>query len=454
MRFTPPADGSSATADPAYDPGAPRSAFVRRGRLDRLLYWRGHDIGWVLPVLIGVTGSVVELTTPDWFRASSWLVLVSGTAAALCGVRTTVLLVVLSLLAYGVLTVVDRPMVSGWPVLVLLVVGGVLSVLACAVRVTHAAELLRLSVVADTTRRAVLRPLPPGLGGLEHAELYLPADSEARVGGDFYDIQPSPWGTRVLIGDVQGKGLEVVEIAAALLGTFREAAYHERCLATVASRLEIRLKRQVAYRLDMGDEQDGDRFATAVMLGFPADEPDVLELVNFGHEPPLLIDPSGGTGPLPGAHGLPLGMSDIADRPPPVLRVTVPVGATLLLTTDGVTEARNEAGTFYPLREEVTRAAARRPEARRPRAVTRFVRDGVLLHTDGRLEDDTTIFSVRRPGPDEQPPWRQPPRPPDGGYGGDGGHGGANGHGGAGGHAEAGGHAGDGGQGGHGGCGG
>ncbi|NYV78274.1 PP2C family protein-serine/threonine phosphatase, partial [Streptomyces sp. UH6] len=399
MQFTPPADGSGDTGGPVYDPGAPRSAFVRTGRLDRYLYWRGHAIGWVFPVLIGLAGTVVEVSSPDWFRASSWLVLVPGVAAALCTVRVTAILAVLALAAYGVITVVTSPMVSVWPVLVLLVIGSVLSVLACAVRVTHAAELLQMSVVADTTRRAVLRPFPPGLGGLEHAALYMPANSEARVGGDFYDIQPSPWGTRVLIGDVQGKGLEVVETAAALLGTFREAAYHERCLTTVASRLEIRLKRQVAYRLALGAEQDRDRFATAVMVCFPTDEPNMVEIVNFGHEPPLLISPSGDTGPLPGAHGLPLGMSDVANLPPPMLRVPIPLGATLLLTTDGVTEARNEHGEFYPLRAEVARAAARDPETRRPRGIVRFVRDGVLLHADGHLEDDTTIFSVRRPRP-------------------------------------------------------
>ncbi|WP_448320740.1 PP2C family protein-serine/threonine phosphatase, partial [Streptomyces sp. CO7] len=406
MQSTPPAGRSDAGA-PVYDPAVPRAVFMRAARAARLLYWRGHAVSWVLPVLIGVVGIVVEVSTPDWFRAASWLVLVPGVASALCSVRATAILAVLALVAYGLVTVVSRPMVSVWPVLVLLIVGGLFSVFACAVRVAHANRLMQMSVVADTTRRAVLRPFPPGLGGLEHAALYMPANSEARVGGDFYDIQPSPWGTRVLIGDVQGKGLEVVETAAALLGTFREAGFHERSLSVVATRLEIRLKRQVAYRLDLGAEQDRDRFATAVMLGFPADEPDVVEIVNFGHEPPLLISPSGECGPLPGAHGLPLGLSDVADLPPPVVRATVPVGSTLLLTTDGVTEARNEAGEFYPLREEVTRAAARSPTLRRPRGMARFVRDGVLLHSDDHLGDDTTIFCVRRPGPDEPSPWRQ-----------------------------------------------
>ncbi|MGW0602562.1 PP2C family protein-serine/threonine phosphatase [Streptomyces sp. NPDC002640] len=390
--------------------GAEKAASLGVSGPAAFLYWRGHPTGWLLPTLIVIVAAVVEVATDDRFRAVSWMVLAPGVAAALCSVRGTALLALFALATYVLITVVVRPPVSAWPVLVLLVIGGLLAVFACVVRISHAERLSRMSVVADTTRRAVLRPFPPGLGGLEQAALYLPANSEARVGGDFYDIQPSPWGTRVVVGDVQGKGLEVVETAAALLGTFREAGYHERSLAAVASRLEIRLKRQVAYRLDLGAEQDRDRFATAVMIGYPAGEPGVVEMVNFGHEPPLLISPDGTTGVLPGAHGLPLGMSDIADLPPPVLRVPIPVGATLLLTTDGVTEARNAAGDFYPLREEVTRAAARDPALRRPEGVVRFVREGVLLHSGGHLEDDTTIFSVRRPGPDEPPPWERSAR--------------------------------------------
>jgi serine phosphatase RsbU (regulator of sigma subunit) len=401
MQFMPPADSGDDAGGPAHRPGAWHNAFSRLVRADRILYWRGRSVGWWLPVLIGIVGITVEMSTPDWFRAASWLVLVPGAAAALCSVRVTTVLALLALVAYGLVTWVTDPMVSVWPVLVLLVVGGALAILACMVRTAHAAELLRMSVVADTTRRAVLRPFPPGLGGLEHAALYLPANSAARVGGDFYDIQPGPWGTRVLVGDVQGKGLEVVETAAALLGTFREAAYHEQRLATVASRLETRLRRQIAYRLDMGAEQDRDRFATAVMVCFPPDDPDTVEMINFGHDPPLLISPSGETAPLPGAHGLPLGMSELADLPAPVLRVPVPQGATLLFTTDGVTEARDRNGNFYPLRREVTRTVAERPETRSPEGIVRFLRDAVLRHAEGRLEDDTTIFSVRRLRPDE-----------------------------------------------------
>ncbi len=156
--------------------------------------------------------------------------------------------------------------------------------------------------------------MPPGWGGLRHAAVYLAADSEARVGGDFYDIQPGPRGTRLLLGDVQGKGLGAVEAAAALLGTFREAAYHEPLRRTVADRLEVRMSRHVGYRKAVGRD-DHDRFATAVLAGFPDDTRDTVEFVNFGHEPPLVVCARRRTYPAPLGHGLPLGLGRADLRP-------------------------------------------------------------------------------------------------------------------------------------------
>lgn len=270
---------------------------------------------------------------------------------------------------------------------------------------------LHLRNVADTVRRTVLRPLPPFWGGLEHAGVYLASDASARVGGDFYDIQPSPYGTRVLVGDVQGKGLGAVETAAALLGTFREAGFHEPELAVVAEHLEERMTRHRGYTAALG-RAEGDRFATAVLLGFPADRPAArglrparprapgpgpVEAVVFGHEPPLAVGP-GGVRPLPVTGGLPLGLRELDPAPVCVHRLPLAADETLLLVTDGVTEARDAAGTFYPLDEEVARAVARDARVAEPARLAAVVRNGVLRHSGGRLSDDTTVLAVRRAG--------------------------------------------------------
>ena len=388
------------------DPG--RSSFdrlLRAGdpdaiRRQHLLRVRGRSVAWIPPLLVLVTILLVDWYTAGEFRTVSWIVLVPGIAAAICGVRGTAVFAVLGLATYVLADHAwPRQYQTGLPDFILVGVGGALAVLACAVRVRGERRMLHRRDVAETTRRTLLRPLPPGWGGLDHAAVYLAADAFARVGGDFYDIQPGPHGTRALVGDVQGKGLGAVEAAAALLGTFREAGYHEPELATVAARLETRIHRHGLHlaALDREDDDRIDRFATAVLLSFPVAEPDTVEVVNFGHEPPLVVGPHG-VRSLPPGHGLPLGLGELAhmDGPPPTLRISLAPGETLLVVTDGVTEARDGAGVFYPLKSLVTEAVSVDPRLADPDRLVAFVRDGTLRHSGGHLADDTTIFAVRR----------------------------------------------------------
>ncbi|WP_185930970.1 MULTISPECIES: PP2C family protein-serine/threonine phosphatase [unclassified Streptomyces] len=362
-----------------------------------MLRARGRSVAWVPPLLLLTAIAVADYNTTGEFRILSWIVLVPGIAAAICGVWATALFAVASL---GVYTLVDsawpHQFQAGLPDFILVALGGVLATLACIVRVRGERRALHMRDVTDTIRRTVLRPLPSGWGGLEHAGIYLTADTEARVGGDFYDIQPGPHGTRVFVGDVQGKGLAAVETAAVLLGTFREAGYDERELTAVADRLETRMRRHGEYTTAIG-RADGDRFATAVLLGFPADRDDVVDTIVFGHEPPLAVGPDG-VRAVPVAGGLPLGYRDLAPGRPRMCRVPLKGDETLLVVTDGVTEARDAEGRFYPLVDQVRRAVARDPQLAAPARLVSFVRDGTLRHSGGHLADDTTAFAVRRTG--------------------------------------------------------
>ncbi|MGV9424240.1 PP2C family protein-serine/threonine phosphatase [Streptomyces sp. NPDC003656] len=365
------------------------------------------DVAWLVPLLllIGIAG--VDLLTGEQFRIVSWIVLVPSIAAALCGVGTTVVFALLSLVTYvAVDTLYPNQYRAGNADFVLVALGGALAVIAAEARARRERREGHMRDIAETTRRTVLRPLPPGWAGLEHAGVYLAADTDARVGGDFYDIQPGPHGTRVLVGDVQGKGLGAVETAAALLGTFREAAYHEPDLATVADRLEIRMYRHRGHTAALG-RYDGERFATAVLLSFPQRDGDTVEVINFGHESPLAVGPRG-VRPLPGAERLPIGFGHLtgdlaggaadtpAQAPAEALVPELHSDETLLVVTDGVTEARDRHGEFYTLVRELDRAVSRDPGRAAPDRLVRTVRDGVLRHTRGRLADDTTVFAVRR----------------------------------------------------------
>ncbi|WP_330342867.1 PP2C family protein-serine/threonine phosphatase [Streptomyces sp. NBC_00557] len=365
------------------------------GRRRQPLHGYGRNVALVSPLLLLGGIVLLDFGTSERFRIVSWIVLVPGTAAAICGVWTTGCYAVLAVVAF---IAVD----SAWPHqyragladFILVALGGLLAVVASAARMRKERHDLHIQDIAETTRRTVLRPLPTPWAGLEHAGVYLAADVDARVGGDFYDIQPSPHGPRVLVGDVQGKGLGAVETAAALLGTFREAGYHEKELATVAERLETRMLRHRWHVAALGRD-DGDRFATAVLIGFPEGGPGNIELVNFGHEAALAVGPRG-LRELPSGDGLPIGFGDLGGGLPPVHRVRLADDETLLLVTDGVTEARDRGGAFYPLVKDITAAVTTDPAQTNPRTLVRRVRDGVLHHCRGGLADDTTVFAVRR----------------------------------------------------------
>ncbi|MFF2850173.1 PP2C family protein-serine/threonine phosphatase [Streptomyces sp. NPDC058001] len=365
----------------------PRQSMLRIG---------ARSVAWLPPLLLLMVIAVIDVNTSREFRVISWIVVVPGIAAALCGVWTTAAFSVLSIATYAS---VDQAwpdqFQTGLPDFILVAVGGVLAVGACWIRVRGEGRWLHMRDIAETTRRTVLRPLPPRWGGLDHAAVYLAADSVARVGGDFYDIQPSRFGTRVLLGDVQGKGLGAVDAAAMLLSSFRESGYHTEDLKLVAERLEIGMRRHRFYRVQVGRD-DGDRFATAVLIGFPPPDGDAghVQVVNFGHQPPLIVG-RGGVRELPPGDGLPLGLGDLTDRPPLVQRVTLADDETLLLVTDGVTEARDTHGMFFPLNATVAEAVRTDPDAALPEHLVRLVRDATLEHCNGHLADDTTVFAVR-----------------------------------------------------------
>ncbi|MGW2837010.1 PP2C family protein-serine/threonine phosphatase [Streptomyces sp. NPDC001493] len=411
-----PSRPSARSSPPGSDqvPAPHGSGLLRRQPwLDRaLLVVLGRPrrrLGWLLPLVLLVVVCFADWNTSGDFRVLSWLVVVPVVAAALCPVGTTALFAVTAVAAYGVIDQAwEHEFRAGLPDFILVSMGGLLAVAAAWLRRRGERRSLSVRNVADTTRATVIRPLPPSWGGLLHAHIYLPADAEARLGGDFYDIQPSPWGTRALLGDVQGKGLGAVAVAANLLGTFREAGFHQPDLRVVGERMEVRMERNRLYEQAMG-YKDGDRFATAVLLDFPppGSPGGYVDVINFGHDPPFAVSARGVRRLDAGSGRLPLGLNELApasERSAAPHRIRLAGDETLLLTTDGVTEARDRAGDFFPLAEALEAAVAQDPQlADSPYRLVRAVRDRMLGHVYGRLQDDTTIFAVRVAPPSAGP---------------------------------------------------
>ncbi|MCC9307795.1 serine/threonine-protein phosphatase [Kitasatospora sp. RB6PN24] len=243
-------------------------------------------------------------------------------------------------------------------------------------------ELLQVRTVAEAAQRALLRPVPTRAGALRIAVRYLAAAAEARIGGDLYEVLQTDYGTRILLGDVQGKGLAAVETAADVLGVFREAGRTEPDLARLAERLDAAL----AHR------PTAERFVTAVLLGIPpATGP--AEIVNCGHPPPLLRHPSRAVTALePPDFAPPLALRALTGEPYRSRTFDLHRGDLLLLYTDGVAEARNAAGDFYPLAARLaTNLTAPEPDA----LLVQLLADVQSWAADG-LGDDAAVLALRR----------------------------------------------------------
>ncbi|MBL1082513.1 SpoIIE family protein phosphatase [Streptomyces actinomycinicus] len=277
----------------ARPPAAPRRAApdVRRRLAGSRLLPRAA------PVLLMAVVAVTDLLTPDWLHVSPVMAAVPVLASVLLTPWATVALGCAAL-AVTALLQADAGQ-YGHPdsdvVLFTLFTVGLTSFAACSLRRGRERRLQRIRSVAETAQRALMHPLPGRIGSLALHGVYLPAESEARIGGDFYEALATPYGIRILVGDVRGKGLPAVGASAALLGAFRELAHQEASLTRVAERLDERARRQIAA---VDASPDGDRPDAREPSALSGDRPD-------GREPPLLSGdhPNGGrSSPLSDDH--------------------------------------------------------------------------------------------------------------------------------------------------------
>ena len=89
------------------------------------------------------------------------------------------------------------------------------------IRVRREQELQQMTAIAEAAQHALLRVMPSSIGSLGFAARYVSATEQALVGGDLYEVAESTEGVRVIVGDVRGKGLEAVQMAATVLAAFR-----------------------------------------------------------------------------------------------------------------------------------------------------------------------------------------------------------------------------------------
>ncbi len=188
--------------------------------------------------------------------------------------------------------------------------------------------------LAETLQRSLLPSHLPTVPGVELASRYRAGGGAALVGGDTYDVMPLPDGRwMALIADVCGTGAEAAALTALTRHTARAASAAGCPAAVLAAVNAALLHEQGAGPL---------RFVTACCLVLE-DGPDGrrVGISIAGHPPPLLRTADGAVVAL-GRPAAPLGVD--AGTVFTDATVDLPAGSSLLLYTDGVTEARDDAG--------------------------------------------------------------------------------------------------------------
>ncbi|NGO47855.1 SpoIIE family protein phosphatase [Streptomyces sp. YC419] len=230
--------------------------------------------------------------------------------------------------------------------------------------------------LAHGLQAALLPHSLPSLPGIEAAARYLPATRGMEIGGDFYDLVPTPGGAVAVIGDVQGHNVT----AAGLMGQIRTAV---RAYTTVGQPPEEVMSSTNRLLMDLGS----DLFASCVYLRLdPARGQAVM--ARAGHPPPLLRRPDGQVRVLDLAGGPLLGIDEAATYP--TTQVALAPGSLLALYTDGLIESPGA-----DIEEALARLAGRLTEiGDQP---LEELADAVVRHSGTELErvDDVALLLLR-----------------------------------------------------------
>lgn len=238
-----------------------------------------------------------------------------------------------------------------------------------------------LAQVAHTLERSLLPDALPAVPGLQLASIYRPATAGSQAGGDFYDAFTHAGACWLCVGDVCGKDAHAAALTAMVRHSIRALAFLEispaRVLRTVN---DVMLSHQLS-----------GRFATAILARIDLASPPLqVTLSSAGHPAPLLLQANGHafSPPIAGTLLGVLSQPTLTD-----VDLSLPAGATLVLYTDGLTDAGAPARALSTdqLRNQLARNAGSAPQELVHRLEDLAISRG--QHQD--LRDDIAILAAR-----------------------------------------------------------
>jgi phosphoserine phosphatase RsbU/P len=208
------------------------------------------------------------------------------------------------------------------------------------------------------------------------------------VGGDLVDYLPLREGRLGLaLGDVAGKGLGAALLMAKLQATLRALATQVSSLAELGSMMN-----EIFWR-----DQVAGRYATLAYLELGQGS-GAVRVLNAGHLPPFIVGRGGYQEMEPSSP--PIGIlpgSNFVEQ-----RITLNMGEMLFVYSDGVTEARNEAGEFFG-DERLTRLLPRLAGLSSEDAADLVLAEVHRFMGEERYPDDLSLIVLRRTDGDRAP---------------------------------------------------
>jgi sigma-B regulation protein RsbU (phosphoserine phosphatase) len=242
----------------------------------------------------------------------------------------------------------------------------------------------RARVFAETLRRSLLPPLLSPPDGLEAADYYFTA-SDDDVGGDFYDLFPltrTTWG--FFLGDVAGKGVDAAVVTGLIRYTLRAAAVFDDDPVQVLHNLNTVINQKL--------RDARHRFSTVIYGKMTqCDNGFDVELASGGHPPPLLFYADGSSYYADSMGGQAVGIT--AEPHFIACRLRLGPGDTLMLYTDGLTEASTGIGQE---RYDDEGALLRFARANAPTSASAIV-DAARLLLEGLgdgVQDDVAVLAM------------------------------------------------------------
>lgn len=250
--------------------------------------------------------------------------------------------------------------------------------------------------LAWTLQQTLIPPTPPHIPGLDIGAVYRPAGSGEEVGGDFYDvfeIGTDDW--VVTLGDVCGKGVDAAVVTALVRHTLRAVTVRHSQPSSVLRALN-----------DVLLHHPTERFCTVALLRLRRTAAGWWLAMSLGGHPPALHAPPGRDWRSFGEPGSLVGVLPHPDFIESA--VLLEPGATLVLYTDGVTEARRRQEQYgeQRLRDLLSRhsATARSQGDADGDGLADEILRSVLEFQGGTARDDIAVVTLSVPDAPFRPP--------------------------------------------------